>query len=487
MKHRHTHRGSIPRPRKSRAQCILVESIDGTTNECSLLDPIMEPLYTTLMCMLVEAIDGSTAETDGDAITRRDVLVHAVASLVCTCKSGDTTRLLYAAAHAATVSYERLRMFSDTHTTRDDWIVRIDKRWFMCESASPMAIFDGPTTHPSLHETDGDRMKKWTMSKCVNECIECVSALEVLEIGAPKRSVQRKKRMTVPSGLTHSCPDMPMASMRVNAYTARMRAMMQCLRTVKPSVAFCRCHNRVCGRLMYRGEDRDAYGRRSIGEHSPMAWSTPDEMQGIDPSQGVYWRSVLSTGTLEAPPNPFHVFCGSACYMSWRNALRCEMEPLVSVVVATNTDAVITGNGRGCNRDRISRTLSATLRRNSKVAELIRMRKCVHMRKETHKADVKHSTKRLVRALNMDVALVYSAACIADVYSSREMGTCMVPGGVVGWRSQQCVWEHVLKSMWSMSPHIPTSELVEWIPTPARFIRQAKEFALNIYRPVCCV
>lgn len=452
---------------------------------------VIDVVYSMWMQRLSVLIDAACESTRATDRSERNALAGAVTAIACVCRDGNTCRAREAAAHAATVAYERLRIFERMPHTPPvcsaGWFMRIDHRWFMGWIPRAFDALEGPTTHPPPNEALIARLRQWSMSRCVRELTEPVWTLEL-------HGSNDGGRRTV--ALTHHCADMPTAARRVSAYTARVRAVMQALRAAKPasSGAFSTCHNGLCGRAFYRGTSTDAYGARSLGNNSSGAWRVPDELQDARRSQAMYWRRVLATDG-EASPNPFVVFCSPACYASWRAGLRAAMPLFKTRRVGTGPDRCLDADADADVygwRDRIANALDLALRRNARAARAMRNVEKAIVRntlpRSVHALDVEVALRRVTRALNVDVALLYSSWCIAEhgrgtpAAQSSTLGTSM-PGGCRGWRTNCNAWLYALDRMREAYDASPATTPVDCVQAAGRFMRSARAMAVDMYTP----
>ena len=353
------------------------------------------------LCDYVERGDDAFARLSVDqiAVVKRDRLACAAllntTPILCktfrTCARGDSR-------YAAIMFYERTRLgaASSGH--------------FLEGMCSGLCLFNGPTP---VVLNDGD-LVKLKLCDVVADRVKTVLNLESLKNGED-RLVNLVRDYSL-SDLASGVPG------RVHVFLARMRAICQGIRRVKPADQVKQCNNLECCRLFYSGAKIETNGVRS----------TPEDLFGESEVCEVsdYW--TMAAGSLP-PMDHQDQFCTSVCHKQWRNQLNLALPDFTDAFLVADYQCRKTG------RARVSEALRLISKRNEQAGRHLR---ALQKEKKTFPAVSIHELgehqRSRIRALNVDLGVVYAASLLAD--SKSLSGRKVLAGSAEGWRSKHALY-----------------------------------------------
>lgn len=274
-----------------------------------------------------------------------------------------------------------------------------------------LSLFSG---HTQVHLQDED-LRRLKLRDVVHDRIKTVTNLEMMQNNT-ERLVQLIK--------DHTLPDLPTGLPgRVHVFVARMRAICQGLRRVKPDSHFRRCRNRECCRLFYAGAANET---ASQGE-GPVSPTSPVENNS-------YWDLAAGGPTVTDEQSEF---CTWSCCEQWRWQLG---HALPSAIMTADHGCRKTG------RARVPEALRAVSKRNEQASRHMRtIKKEQREFKALGTTELRAQQQRRIRTLNVDLGLLYVASVVAD---SRTMSNNKVlPGAHDNWRSRPAFYAKALKEV----------------------------------------
>ena len=260
--------------------------------------------------------------------------------------------------------------------------------------------------HTAVTLQDAD-LRKLRLRDVVSDRIKTVSNLEALA-----NKTDRLKQLIT----DHTLPDLPAGLPgRVHVFVARMRAICQGLRRVKPEAHFKQCRNCECRRIFYCGATNESGGEQA-GAPSPVAGANDQ----------AYW-DLVAGGPLVAHEQS--EFCTWSCCRQWRRQLS---DALPSDDVK---EMVADRNCRKEGRARVPEALRACGKRNERAARHLRtIEKECRTFTALSKQELTKQRARRVRALNIDIGLLFAASVVAD--SKALSANRVLPGASENWRTR---------------------------------------------------
>ena len=266
-----------------------------------------------------------------------------------------------------------------------------------------LPLFAGVTA-VTLQDAD---LRKLRLRDVVSDRIKTVSNLEALA-----NKTDRLKQLIA----DHTLPDLPAGLPgRVHVFVARMRAICQGLRRVKPEAHFRQCRNCECQRIFYAGAANE-----SAAEHA----GAPSPVAGANDQ--AYWDLVAGGPLVRDEQKDF---CTWSCCQQWRKQLRDALP---------SDDANEMVADRSCRKEgraRVPEALRACGKRNERAARHLRTieKECRTFTALSKQEQTKQRARR-VRALNLDIGLLYAASVVAD--SKALSANRVLPGAAESWRTR---------------------------------------------------
>lgn len=280
-----------------------------------------------------------------------------------------------------------------------------------------LSMFDGPT-RVALKDSDLEKLK---LKDVVADRVKTVSNLESLKNDEHRlvSLIEDYKLNDVASGIPG----------RVHVFLARMRAICQGLRRLKPADQTKQCHNRECCRPFYCG---------SRNEVSAVE-ATAEDLFGetMQQPEDDYW--VLAAGGQQQIDRQSE-FCTWACYQQWDRQLHQALPDSSEAFLVADYQSRKTG------RARVSEALRQICKRNEQASRHLRViQKDRQEFTAVSSEELREHRKRRVRALNVDLGLVYAASLLAE---SKSLSSGKVlAGSVEGWRRRALFYAKPLKEI----------------------------------------
>lgn len=280
-----------------------------------------------------------------------------------------------------------------------------------------LSMFTGQT-NVVLQDSD---LMKLKLKDVVADRVKTVSNLESL-----KNNEQRLISLIEDYKLSDVASGTPG---RVHVFIARMRAICQGLRRVKPPEQTRHCHNLECCRLFYCG---------SRSEVSAVEATAEDLFGECKPKEeSDYW--VLCAGGQQQLDQQSN-FCTHACFKQWNtqvhNALPDSSEGFLVADYQT----------RKTGRARVGEALRLICKRNEQASRHLRI---IQKEKRVFPAvdaqELREHRERRVRALNVDLGVVYVASLLAE--SKTLSGNKVLAAMNEGWRNRSLFYSKSIKEI----------------------------------------
>jgi hypothetical protein len=280
-----------------------------------------------------------------------------------------------------------------------------------------LSMFTGQT---SVVLQDADLLKL-KLRDVVADRVKTVSNLEALRNNEPRllSLIQDYKLSDVASGTPG----------RVHVFLARMRAICQGLRRVKPPEQTKHCHNRECCRMFYSG---------ARNEVSAVEATAEDLFGECKPKEDTdYW--VLCAGGQQQLDQQSN-FCTHACFKQWNTQ--------VHQALPDSTEGFLVADymTRKTGRARVGEALRLICKRNEQASRHLRViqkERRVFPAVDPH--ELREHRERRVRALNVDLGLLYVASVLAE--SKSLSGSKVLAGMNQGWRNRAMFYSRSIKEI----------------------------------------
>lgn len=212
---------------------------------------------------------------------------------------------------------------------------------------------------------------------------------------------------------------------------SRTRAVFQGLRRVKRASLFENCANCNCRRLVYVGEPVESWSGAVIS-----ASTCGDAEEPTDSDS--YWRDAMGNPVGENPDT--RRFCSRSCSKEHTTHFSRLMPDFGLQLDADE------GSARH-GRARVSDAFRMALKRNETAARSMRTMRTMRTQSgygcAVSASELKRHRKRRVRALNIDIGLLYAASIVAESNSlSRNK---LLPGQCIYWRDNPLFYAKALK------------------------------------------
>ena len=310
-----------------------------------------------------------------------------------------------------------------------------------------LPLFSG---HTSVELKDED-LRKLKLRDVVSDRIRTVVNLEGLD-----NNSERLLGLISDYTLPDVAPNLPG---RVHVFVARMRAICQGLRRVKPEGHFRRCKNCECSRLFYSGAATE------VGPSSNA--SAPATPVGAS-----YWD--LAAGSPEVAHEQSE-FCTWSCCMQWRWQLTTALPEASELVLVAD---------RGCRktgRSRVSEAMRKCSKRNETAGRHLRTIQKEHrVFPAISKTELGKQRERRIRMLNIDLGMLFSASVLAE---SKNMCTNKVLAGASeGWRSRPMFYAKAIKEVTKLyAKHHVGGNVISNLLVHEPFLKKLREKATNIF------
>jgi len=392
---------------------------DGSSVDAEAVVAILMQYAVPRLC---EMVDAACTLSEGERAVRKG-LVRLLDRLVMTCRSARDEARLHE-AYRPVLFYERMRLDYARH-------------FFLDGVPTGLALFAAPTSI-TLSDEDVARLR---VADVLHDRSVTVHKLEGMSPTNP-----RKMALIAAHGGNMSA--VVPGSARV--LVARVRAVHAALMRSRPPGLFVQCCNANCNRLFYTGDSTEspnlrcafgtARGQSPAGPIPPSGPSGGDYWQQIDEMTGSAWRPATNAPRVR--------FCSQAC--------ACQHAAHVAWLVSVPTKAYdAEPTHAGCQRctssgaplARVEHALSAALRRNERLARVLRTPRT--------RRDMALSPQAAARAhacvaarLNVDVAILHASARMTQwpMWAERRR----LPGCYLHWRSDPSVFAKVMRGVASL-------------------------------------
>lgn len=268
----------------------------------------------------------------------------------------------------------------------------------------------------------------------------------------------------------HPVDDLPLKTPSVvRVFVSRMRSICRGLARVKAANDMQQCQNCNCNRLFYKGQGGELVAARV----HPKTKTTllPDEPNSDDES-GDYWFAMDMQRDQGGPYN--RRFCTSRCRHEWHQQLR-ECLPLGKL----DADERCRKKGRA----RVNEALRQCMKRNEEASRALRglMKETRSFPALSEETITKQRTRR-VRRLNVDLGLLYAAACLAE--SSQLSKNRILPGMISGWRLNRLFYAKPVRETLHLYRRLKLNDSLIIISTDTHkptFLEKMKRGASNIF------
>lgn len=280
-----------------------------------------------------------------------------------------------------------------------------------------LSMFTGPT-QVVLQDDD---LRKLKLRDVIADRVRTVANLEAL-----RNNEQRLLALVNDYTLYDIASGIPG---RVHVFLARMRAICQGLRRVKPPEQTKQCHNCECSRLFYCGARSEISGAEATAEDL-FGESKPQ-------TEGDYW-SLVAGGREELDHQ--NEFCTWTCYRQWKNQLHQALPDSNESFLVADYQTRKTG------RSRVGEALRLISKRNEQAGRHLRiLEKERKVFPAVEPAELRDHRERRIRALNVDLGLVYAASLLAE--SKSLSNGKVLAGSTEGWRSRAMFYAKQIKEI----------------------------------------
>lgn len=392
-------------------------------------------ILETLVEEMQRVIDKNTS-VDAMDVDRSCTLTDAVLRLASCCREthrclkGHATFRLYAAfIYHASISHR-----PPNHPTQAGIVSRFYDGMF---SLSVLTGCAGRGPHVNPHRFDALSVKDVVQDRFK-------TSRKLCELDATQLESRCGKYMPT---------DIYRVGLRVAAFIGRARLLAQRVRTTTPG-ALCRCEFALCNRDMLdmnrRGPSSNASLDDVFGIHGSPASQHEDSFDvsddDTDEADGhaastscvTYWTSVCP-GVLARVP--VRRFCSHSCSLRYGEELR-KILPVSASDVEAHDAANIPHSKLGLPR--VAAASRASFKRNMAISRTIRN---ASRRRGTHPSTEQDLARRIFSnitdMLNIDLAILYAAACIAE--SPAASVSRVLPGTHADWRREHRKWTRAIE------------------------------------------
>lgn len=280
-----------------------------------------------------------------------------------------------------------------------------------------LSMFTGQT-NVALQDSDLIKLK---LKDVVADRVKTVCNLEAL-----RNNEQRLISLIEDYKLTDVASGTPG---RVHVFLARMRAICQGLRRVKPTEQIKQCHNRECCRLFYTG------ARNEISAVEATADDLFGEQKTTEESD--YW--VLCAGGQQQLDQQIN-FCTHACFKQWSTQVHQALPDSSEGFLIADYQT------RSIGRARVGEALRLICKRNEQASRHLRViQKERRVFPAVDSQELREHRERRTRALNIDLGLVYVASVLAE--SKSLSGSKVLAGMNEGWRNRSMFYSRSIKEI----------------------------------------
>lgn len=276
------------------------------------------------------------------------------------------------------------------------------------------------TGHTNVVLKDDD-LQKLKLKDVVADRVKTVSNLEALRNNEP-RLLSLIEDYTI-SDVAAGIPG------RVHVFLSRMRAICQGMRRVKPVEQTKQCHNRECCRLFYCG------ARTEVSAVEATAEDLFGECRREKESE--YWV-LCAGGPLQLDQQ--REFCTHSCFKQWNTQVQQALPDSSEGFLIADYQCRKTG------RARVGEALRLICKRNEQASRHLRViQKEGRQFPAVDSKEIREHRDRRVRALNVDLGLVYVASLLAE---SRNLSSGKLLAGFnEGWRGRAMFYSRSIKEI----------------------------------------
>lgn len=454
----------------------------------AVADDALAFVYEVALATVAELMDATAAGAAG----ARDVWVLALSSVPMLNRALRGACPLDAAV-AATLAYERMRMFGDGGRRGLPRALKGDPLWYMwgvppvldlsaARSADPppfaIALREAPDAEDALTPS-AVRARR-------------LAAVRAIERGLRAEGCARRG--------WHRCADLPHVHAKVSTYVVWMRSLALAIDRLSRASAACVSrvceHPRCCRALVARrsNESPSELARRATAQ------TLADLASRVDAGVRDYWACALATHADAAAMRLFAVdegraglpahgrFCSPSCREGWVDDLWSSLPMRPGDLHAP----AAAPEGRPDSATRIDGELAAATARNCAVAKRMGgddawrtsawwARPGAGAPAELTPACIA-ATAALVQALNVDLALLAGASTVAGTrlpFGTRRL----LPGGSADWRGAGAFWRPMLvalvKTHEAATEPVPVGQGLHF--EHSAFVRRARAGTLALF------
>lgn len=290
--------------------------------------------------------------------------------------------------------------------------------FFLDGVPSGVHLFVGPTTL----QLPLDDIRKLKLRDVVADRLQVVAKMEAMA-PSEERKIALIARHT--AGLPAQVPG------PARFLVARSRAIFQGLRTTKGADTFTHCANCNCNRFFYHGEPTESWANAAV---STVALGGDDEEEHDSVE---YWKQTA--GSPIDMVSDVRRFCSQACARQHAHHLRILMP---DSVVDLDADDGAKKSGRA----RVTESFKMALKRNEVAARALRTMRITHFPNlAVSMNELEMHRQKRIRALNVDLGLLYAASVIAE--SASMSNGRILPGQRMYWRDDAVYYAKALAAI----------------------------------------
>ncbi len=263
----------------------------------------------------------------------------------------------------------------------------------------------------------------------------------------------------------HRPADLPAAVPgAVAIFVARCRAMARGVRRAREATAFANCANANCCRFFYIGREREHGPQCALESESGSEDDCCDSLE--------YWQQA--SGQLGEDASAPRRFCCRACRDEHAAHLRV-------VFPGHGLDFDADDAAKKTGRARVAEALKLALKRNEIASRQLRAQATQTCARSAVAADERRGlVERHVRALNVDVGVLYAASVVAE--SKALSRGKLLPGAALYWRHDRMFYAKALAAVGSVYDKNARKEgVVHSLLTVPRFLQLVESRASRLF------
>ena len=325
--------------------------------------------------------------------------------------------------------------------------------FFLDGVPSGVHLFVGPTSLVLPH----DDIRKLKLRDVVADRLQVVGKMESMPPDA-ERKVSLTTQHT--AGLPVGVPG------PVRFLVARSRAIFQGLRATKSPDSFAHCANCNCNRFFYHGGTAESWANAAV---SSVALGG-DEEEEHDSAE--YWKQTA--GSPLDVVSDVRRFCSQACARQHAHHLQILM-PDANLHLDADDYAKKSG------RARVVESFKLALKRNEVAARALRTMRTTHFPSVAVSTDeIEMHRQKRIRALNIDLGLLYAASMIAE--SASMSNGRILPGQRMYWRDDPMYYSKALSAVSRIYENLARKEgIVSSILTMPKYMTKLQTVAHKLF------